>query len=644
MCGITGFINFNGHNREEARDLLKRMADTLYHRGPDEEGYHVDEHAALGHRRLSIIDLSSGQQPMHTEDQRLLIIFNGEIYNYLELKEKLQQRGHIFRSKSDTEAILMGYREWGENIVEKLNGMFAFAIWDSQKKSLFLARDRVGKKPLYYCSNGNKFIFASELKALKPFSSMLGSLSKTALDCYFTLGYIPSPRTIYEKTNKLEPGHSLLVTSRGLKKQRYWHLNFSPRHDITLDQATEEFEALLDEATRCRLMSEVPLGAFLSGGFDSTLVVSSMAKSMEKPVLSNSIGFGEKRYNELPLAQMVAEHLKTDHREYTLVPQAANILDKIAWHFDEPFADSSAIPTWYVCQMARKSVTVALSGDGGDESFGGYTFRYLPHMFESKIRNALPVPLRAILFGPLGSVWPASAKLPKPLRLKTIFENLALSDVEAFYRDLIWLRPNTREALYTSDFMESLQGFTPLETVAPLYNSTNATNPNNPNNPTNSTNPTNLFRAQYTDIHLYMTEDVLVKVDRMSMAHSLEVRSPLLDHRIIEFAATLPAHLKLDKSKGKIVLRNLAAIRLPKQILNHPKTGFSIPAAQWLRKELRPMVESAISRRNSITQQTLKPNKLSHLWQEHLSGHRNHDVFFWSLMMLDLWEQKHYNK
>lgn len=639
MCGITGFINFQGHDKETAHTLVSRMADTILHRGPDEEGYYVDEHAAFGHRRLSIIDLSGGRQPMHTVDQRLHIVFNGEIYNYLELKEELQKKGHRFQSQSDTEAILLGYREWREDIVGKLNGMFAFAIWDNREKSLFLARDRVGKKPLYYCAKNNQFAFASELKALKPLGSLLGSLSPTALDCYYTLGYIPSPRTIYENACKLEPAHCLLVSQNGIKKQRYWQLDFAPRRNLTLAGATEEFESLLDEATRCRLMSEVPLGAFLSGGLDSTLVVSSMAKVMDKPVLTNSIGFGEKSFNELPLAKMVADHLKTDHREFTLEPNAAEILDKIAWHFDEPFADSSAVPTWYVCEMARQNVTVALSGDGGDESFGGYTFRYLPHMFEARIRAALPVPLRSLLFRPLGAVWPASAKLPKPFRLKTIFENLAVSDAEAFYRDLIWLRPDTRDQLYSTDFMNSLQGFTPFETVAPLYNSLSF----DPSILELSASSSSLARAQYTDIHFYMTEDVLVKVDRMSMAHSLEVRSPLLDYRIIEFAATLPAHLKLSKNKGKIVLRQLAAKRLPRQILDQPKTGFSIPAAQWLRNELRPMVEEALSRRNSITRQTLQAAKLKYLWQEHLSGHRDHSVFLWSILMLDLWERNHYN-
>ena len=632
MCGITGFFNTAGHNQESARAQVKRMADTLIHRGPDEEGFYVDENVALGHRRLSIIDLSSGQQPMSTTNGSYHIVFNGEIYNYQEIRKELQNKGHQFQTKSDTETILLAYKEWGSACVPKFNGMFAFAIWNKNERQLFLARDRVGKKPLYYHWDGKIFSFASELKALRAVDLCPNKIDYQSLDCYYTFGYIPSPRTIYENTCKLEPAHTLHVSANGTDKRRYWQLRFSPRHELTLVAATEEFESLLDEATRCRLMSEVPLGAFLSGGLDSTLVVSSMVKKMGQPVLTNSIGFGEKCFNELPLAKMVANHLHTNHKEFTLEPKAAEILDKVAWHFDEPFADSSAIPTWYVCEMAKENVTVVLSGDGGDESFGGYSFRYLPHMFEAKIRAALPASFRHSLFGSIGAIYPASSKLPHYLRLKTIFENLSISDAEAFYKDLIWLRSDTREKLYSEDFMHSLQGFTPFETITPFYNSQAF-----------SLQPSALAKAQFTDINFYMTEDVLVKVDRMSMAHSLEVRSPLLDYRILEFAATLPDYLKLDKNKGKIVLRELAPKRLPREILDHPKTGFSIPAAQWLRNELRPMVEGAISHNNSFIQQSLKQAQLKKLWSQHLVGTRDHSVFLWSLLMLDLWEKNHYS-
>jgi asparagine synthase (glutamine-hydrolysing) len=371
-------------------------------------------------------------------------------------------------------------------------------------------------------------------------------------------------------------------------------------------------------------MSEVPLGAFLSGGLDSSLVVSAMARALACPVLTNAIGFDDHAFNELPVAAAVAAHLKCDHHEVVVQPKAAEILNRIAWHFDEPLADSSAVPTWYVCEMARRTVTVALSGDGGDESFGGYTFRYLPHMAEARVRAALPAAVRRAVFGPLGSLWPASARLPKPLRLKTILENLAVGDAEAYFRDLVWLRADARSGLYSAEFKERLRGFTPMETVEPYYSGGGG--------------PDALSRAQFADINFYMTDDVLVKVDRMSMAHALEVRCPLLDHRIIEFAAALPTGMKLDRHRGKLVLRELASRHLPPSVLEQPKRGFSIPAARWLREDLRPMVEKVIFRRDGVVADALNASRVRMTWQEHLSAKRDHSVFIWGLLMLGLWE------
>ncbi len=627
MCGITGFVSFEGHSREEARARVRRMADAIVYRGPDEEGYYADDFAALGHRRLGFIDLSSGQQPMSTLEGAVQLIFNGEIYNFLEVRAELEALGHHFRTRSDTEVILQAYVQWGEKCVAKLSGMFAFAIWDARDRRLFLARDRVGKKPLYYWRNGSTFAFASELKALRAGGFCPTAIDPEALDCYLTFGYIPAPRTIYAGVKKILPARSLMVTAAGETEQRYWQLSFADPVERTLDEATDEFAALLDAAVKCRLMSEVPLGAFLSGGLDSSLVVDSMARSMNRPVITNSIGFEDKEFNELATAGIVAKHLGTDHHEFIVAPQAAEVVEKIAWHFDEPIADSSAVPTWYLCEMARRTVTAALSGDGGDEGFGGYTFRYVPHMMEAKLRASLPTALRRPAFGTLGALWPASARLPQPLRLKTIFENLAVGDAEAFYRDLIWLRPDQRDGLYTSDFKASLNGFTPMETVAPFYMGSDA--------------PDALGRSQYTDINFYMTDDVLVKVDRMSMAHSLEVRSPLLDHRILEFAARLPAHVKIQARRGKLVLRELAKRRLPAQLQSVPKRGFSIPAASWLRRELRPLAEGLIFDSQRSYAPLLDARRIRTLWNEHLSGARDHNVFLWGLMMLGLWDKRH---
>ncbi|MGD9506490.1 MAG: asparagine synthase (glutamine-hydrolyzing) [Syntrophobacteraceae bacterium] len=627
MCGIVGFINFRGHQADDAANRIKRMASAIVHRGPDEEGYFVDDYAAFGHRRLSIIDLSSGQQPMGALDGQVQIVFNGEIYNFQEVRSELEAKGRTFTTRSDTEVILRAYIEWGEQCVEKLFGMFAFAIWDARDRSVLLARDRVGKKPLYYFYENGRIAFASELKALRAGDLCPGEVSPEALDCYFTFGYIPAPRTVYRSVRKLPAAHVVHVSERGFNERRYWSLSFPEPVERSLDDAVDEFEALLDEAVKCRLMSEVPLGVFLSGGIDSPLVTASMASLMQDPVRSNSIGFDNEDYDELPLAEAVARRLKTDHRAFRVTPDVTETIDKIAWHFDEPFADSSAVPTWYVCKMARENVTVALSGDGGDEVFAGYTFRYAPHILESKMRRALPVALRGLLFGPMGAAYPGAAWIPKPLRLKTIFENLAVSDAEAFYQDLVWLRSDTRGALYTSDFLNSLKGFTPFETVRPLYAGSGARDP--------------LSRSQYTDIHFYMTDDVLVKVDRMSMAHALEVRSPLLDHRIMEFASRLPVHLKLKGNRGKLLLRKAAERRLPPEVLNQPKRGFSIPVAQWLRNELKPFVEDAVFSKSSTLSNMLRTKQLQRIWDEHQRGARDHSVFLWSVMMFSLWESKH---
>jgi asparagine synthase (glutamine-hydrolysing) len=624
MCGIVGFVDFGGHARDQAHASVRRMADSIIHRGPDEEGFYVDDFVALGHRRLSIIDLSSGQQPMDILDGKVTIVFNGEIYNFVELRAELEARGHRFKTRSDTEVILFGYLEWGEHCVERLNGMFAFAIWDARFRRLVLARDRVGKKPLYYCRKGSLVAFASELKALCAGGFCPDDVDPEALDCYFSFGYIPAPRTIYKGVSKLRAARCLTISGTTESERQYWKLSFANPVPRSLDDAAEEFETLLDDAVKCRLMSEVPLGAFLSGGIDSSLVVSSMARLLQRPVITNSIGFEEEQFNELPVAGALAAHLRTEHHEYVVKPKAVDVIERIAWHFDEPLADSSAVPTWYVCEMARRTVTVALSGDGGDESFGGYTFRYLPHMLESRIRAAIPASVRDVVFGTLGTIWPASARLPKPLRLKTIFENLSRGDAEAFYCDLAFLRNDTRDALYSPDFAAELRGFTPMEAVQPYYSQSDAEDA--------------LGRSQCADIHFYMTDDVLVKVDRMSMAHSLEVRSPLLDHRIIEFAAKLPSGLKIEARSGKRVLRELAARRLPREILNQPKRGFSIPAARWLRRELRPLAESIILDRNRFFSNVLNERKIRQMWREHLSEARDHSVFLWGLMMLGLWE------
>ena len=625
MCGIAGFVDFSGQDPEAAKQRLERMTNVLYHRGPDDSGHVIDNLVALGHRRLAIIDLAAGQQPMGILDGQIQLTFNGEIYNYLELRSDLRREGHRFETDSDTEVILYAYLQWGTECIERLHGMFSFALWDGRSKRLVLARDRVGKKPLYYYANGPVFAFASEIKALRAGEFGSDSIDPEALDCYFSLGFIPAPRTIYSDVKKLRGAHCVVIENGRSTERCYWKPDFSKTTRRSLNDATDELESLLDDAVRCRLMSEVPLGAFLSGGLDSSLVVSSMARLQTAPVATHTIGFSDSGFDETPVARAVAGHFQTDHHEYIVEPDASDVLEKIAWHFDEPLADSSALPTWYVCKNTRQSVTVALSGDGGDEAFGGYTFRYVPHVWESSLRDAIPPMLRSLIFGPLGSIWPSSARLPKALRLKTIFRNLAVGNAEAFYHDLSVLRAQERAAIYSGGFSENLRGFTPFETVAPFYSGVDASDA--------------LSRSQYADIHLYMTDDVLTKVDRMSMAHSLEVRSPLLDHRILEFAGTLPFDLKLQKGRGKLLLRNLAGRRLPEALRKLPKRGFSIPAAKWLRNELKPLAENYIFSKSSIGSEYLNDRHVHRIWSQHLDGSRDHSVFLWGLMMLEMWRK-----
>ncbi len=632
MCGIAGFVSFDGHARDAARQFVVRMTDTLLHRGPDAEGYFVDDHVALGHRRLSIIDRASGAQPMSAmrlEDPLappLTIVYNGEIYNFQELRRELEGLGHAFATHSDTEVILRAWASWGEESLTRLNGMFAFAIWDPRVRRLVLARDRVGKKPLYWFNDGKRLAFASELKALRALAGCPATVDAQALDCYFSLGFIPAPSTIYRGVSKLPPAHWMVADARSPQPRRYWRLDPGEAAPMSMDEALEALEPLLDDAVQSRMISEVPLGAFLSGGIDSSLVVGTMTHFSGRPVVTNTIGFDDDEFSEVAVARATAGHLQTNHHEYQVRADAVEVLPQIARHCDEPLADASTVPTWYVCREARKSVTVALSGDGGDESFGGYTFRYRPHRAESGLRAAVPAPLRALMFGPLGRFWPGAAWLPRPLRLKTIFENLAVSDVEAYYRDLIWLRPDIRERLYGRRLQGALAGFTPREFIYPLY--------------TGSGGRDAVSRAQLADVAGYMTDDVLVKVDRMSMAHSLEVRSPLLDYRLLEFAAKLPDALKLGDGRGKVVLRALAERRLPSEILNMPKRGFSMPIARWLRGELREAGELWLFAPNGPLRDLMEPAELRRLWAEHQSGARDHHVLLWAAIMFGAWHHQ----
>lgn len=627
MCGICGIFNLG--NKPVSADLILSMNDTMAHRGPDGEGIFVDKNIGLGHRRLSIIDLSTGNQPMSGGDGLVTIAFNGEIYNFLELKEILEQKGHRFKTRSDTEVIIYAYLEWGEDFVHRLRGMFAIALWDSRIQTLFLVRDRVGKKPLYYFYDGKRMVFASELKAILEAGDISREMDFKALDAYFSFGYVPSPMSIFESVKKVRPGHMIRCSAKAFEEKEYWDLNmngFDP--GMTEETALERLMELFDEAVKIRMISDVPLGAFLSGGVDSSAVVASMARLLDgRPVKTSSIGFAEKKFNELEFARKVSDQYGTDHTEAVVDPDALNIIDRMVWHFDEPFADSSAIPTWYVSKITRQNVTVALSGDGGDENFAGYTQRYAMNRFEHGIREKIPAGIRGSLIKGLASIYPRIDALPRPLRLKAFLTNLSLPMEQAYYRDMsFYFTPETKKNLYSHDMKQRVNRYSSFSVFQPFFR--------------RNTNLDPVTKAQYIDIKTYMTEDILVKVDRMSMAHSLEVRAPILDHKLMEFVATLPSYLKLNGKESKYILKKANEQRLSHDILYRKKQGFSVPLAKWLREDLKAYVGDILFSNKSDMEQFFNMDYVQKLWESHLKGINDNASQIWNIFMFELWKRQ----
>ncbi len=627
MCGICGIFNIDGN--PVAPELINIMNSTMFHRGPDGDGIFVDKNVGLGHRRLSIIDLDTGDQPMSGSDGQVTIAFNGEIYNFQKLKTILEKKGHRFKTKSDTEVIIYAYMEWGQAFVNKLRGMFAIALWDNRLKTLFLARDRVGKKPLYYYYDGNTIAFASELKAILEVPGISRRIDYEALDAYFSFGYVPSPMSIFKGIRKLKPGHMARCSATGFREEEYWDIDMNGFDSgMTEEMAIERLSELFDEAVRIRLVSDVPLGAFLSGGVDSSAVVASMAKLLDgQPVKTSAIGFSEKKFNELEFAKIVSEMYKTDHQEAVVNADALDIIDRIVWHFDEPFADSSAIPTWYVSKITRQNVTVALSGDGGDETFAGYVQRYSMTRFEDGIRKKIPFFFKNTLIRGLASVYPKIDALPRPLRLKAFLTNLSLSMEQAYYRDMsFYFTPVNKINLYNADMKKAVNEYSSFSVFEPFFN--------------RNTNPDPVTTAQYIDIKTYMTEDILVKVDRMSMAHSLEVRAPILDHKLMEFAATLPSNLKLNNQESKYILKKINENRLPHDILYRKKQGFSVPLAQWVREGLREYIYDTLFGTGSGLDEYLNHKYVKQLWEDHLKGFNDHSSQIWNVFMFELWRRQ----
>ncbi len=620
MCGICGIVEF-GRQSDIPRDIVHRMNQTMIHRGPDDGGVFVGPGVGLGHRRLSIIDLAGGHQPMSNEDGTIWVLLNGEIYNYPELRAELLQRGHKFATKSDTEAIVHLYEDLGEGCFAKLRGMFSIAIWDSRCRKLVLARDRVGKKPLFYAADRERILFGSELKALLAGDSLSRKMDEQALSDYFSFGYIPAPKTIYRSVRKVMPGHYLVAAADGTRETCYWDLSFANVRQQSEEEWGEQLRHEICEATRVRLMSDVPLGAFLSGGIDSSSVVAMMSHLMKRAVTTCSIGFQEEKYNESEYARQVSTLFSTEHHEEIVEPNAMDIVDKLAWHYDEPFADSSAIPTYYVSKIARSQVTVALGGDGGDESFAGYR-RYKLDYYENRLRSHVPAALRRGLFGPLGRWYPAMAWAPRIFRAKATFESLSRSPLEGYFNSISYFRPNDKARLFTADFRKQLGAYDSLDLFRHYYDQADTEDP--------------LSKIQYVDIKTYLTDDILTKVDRASMAVSLEVRAPLLDHKLLEFAASMPSSLKLRNGTGKYILKKSLEPVLPRNILYRPKQGFAIPLDVWFRRELKELAESIIVKTEDGI---LDRNFLTKIWNQHQKSLYDRSALLWSVLMFRKWRQ-----
>jgi asparagine synthase (glutamine-hydrolysing) len=554
MCGIAGFIDYwsrNSGDTTERGRLLKRMCDVIRHRGPDDDGFFLKTGVALGMRRLSIIDVAGGAQPISGEDGSVTIVFNGEIYSFQELRPQLENHGHTFATNSDTEAIVHAYEEYGAACVNHLRGMFAFAIWDEKERELFIARDRVGKKPLYYTiTKDGTFVFGSEIKSILEHPEVDREIDLEALDAYFTLGYVPDPLSIFRGIRKLPPGHHLTFSSRGLSIQQYWDFNFKPSASRNPDDYVDELRALLSESVRLRLISDVPLGAFLSGGIDSSTIVALMARHMDQPVKTFSIGFHEDSYNELKYARLTATKLGTDHHEFFVTPQICDVIDELVWHFDEPFADPSAIPTYMVSKLARDHVTVVLSGDGGDELFAGYTHYVVQE--SRRAFGALPRTLRQSVMRPL------SYRLPHGAWGRNYLHNISLDPIDRYLDSMSNFTELGKGSLYTDDFRNALRTKDYLARTFREFAAKVHTN-----------EP--LDQLLYIDGKTYLPGDILVKVDRMSMATSLEVRVPLLDHKLIDFVTRVPASLKLAGTETKQLLKRVAKDLIPSEILNRPK-------------------------------------------------------------------------
>lgn len=623
MCGICGIVS-SSYDRPVDQDVLTRMCRLLYHRGPDDEGFYVDGCAGLGVRRLSIIDLVTGHQPMCNERGTIWLVFNGEIYNYQELRSQLENKGHIFKSNSDSEVIIHAYEEYGDEFVSQLNGMFAFSVWDAPRKRLLLVRDRLGIKPLYYAVSREQFVFGSELKAVIAHPSVPREIDYESLDLFLSLEYIPSPRTIIQGVNKLPPGYRLIFQNGKVSVEQYWDIAAKETR-CNEHECVEQLTELVQESVRMRLMSDVPVGAFLSGGIDSSTVVSFMSTSTSDPVQAFTIGFQDDTYDELSFARKAATHFGAVHHTEIIQPDIAKLTLQLIGHLDEPLADFSIFPTYLVSKMASRYVKVVLSGDGGDEIFAGYD-TYVAQQFDA-IYSSLPSRLRRDALPRLMSlVPPQQAKKGFINKTKRFIEGAALEGTLQHSRWMIFLNPADRSNLYRPWLQSELNGSTAASVLESQFS--------------RAAHFDALTQQQYVDIKTYLADNILTKVDRMSMAASVETRVPLLDHRVVEFALNLPSSLKINRLKTKVALRRLASNRVPAEILNKPKQGFSIPLKHWLRGPLKPMMIDLLSQETVRARGYFEPQTVTRWVQEHLDVRANHSHRLWALMVMELWQRQ----
>ncbi len=623
MCGITGFVSKDVAEPADARAArLDRMCASIIYRGPDEQGTVVAGRAALGMRRLSIIDIKTGQQPIFTEDGNLAIVFNGEIYNFQELKRELSSLGHSFKTNSDTEVIVHAYEEYGEKCLDKLRGMFSFAIWDLRSESLFIARDRIGKKPLFYTlTDDGEFIFGSELKTLFVHGGFEKKVDPAALDAYLSFGYVPEEFCIIDNVKKLPPGFFLRYQGGKVETHRYWDLNLTAVEERPEGEWADLLFEKIREAVQIRLISEVPLGAFLSGGVDSSTIVGMMSQLSSKPVKTFSIGFHEDSFDELKYARIAARHFGTDHHEFIVTPDLFDIIGEIVWHFDEPFADQSALPTYLLSKMARDHVTVVLSGDGGDELFAGYD-RYVIHQARNTY-NRIPE------FARRQGLRRVSTALPHSSFGKNFLYNISLDPIDRYIDSISTFNLPRKRRLYSSDMLASLNG---SRSAGEMLFAGFAETPQ-------GSDP--LARLLYLDSKTYLPGDILTKVDRMTMANSLEARVPLLDHEVIELAAGMASHLKLKGGQTKYILKKAMAKLVPDNILHREKQGFGVPIGSWINDQLRDQIYDDLSGQRMRERGWFDQKYVEILLNEHSSARRDNSNALWELWMLELWFRRY---